>query len=71
MYTTIRHEPQHTRKAWPGTPVEPCLLTGTGYVNINDLVSTYSQDAYRFWACNFLRGSVHLLCCSKIGGSIV
>jgi hypothetical protein len=29
MYTTIRHELRHARKAWPGTPVGPCLLSGT------------------------------------------
>ncbi len=25
MYTTIRHEPRHARKAWPGTLVDPLL----------------------------------------------
>jgi hypothetical protein len=29
MYTTIRHELRHARKAWPGTLVDPCLLSGT------------------------------------------
>jgi hypothetical protein len=27
MYTTIRHELHHARKAWPGTLVHPCLLS--------------------------------------------
>jgi hypothetical protein len=27
MYTTIRHELHHARKTWPGTLVEPCLLS--------------------------------------------
>jgi hypothetical protein len=29
MYTTISHELRHARKAWPGTPVDPCLLSGS------------------------------------------
>jgi hypothetical protein len=28
MNTTIRHELCHARKAWPGTLVDPCLLSG-------------------------------------------
>jgi hypothetical protein len=28
MYTTTRHEVRHARKAWPGTLVDPCLLSG-------------------------------------------
>jgi hypothetical protein len=28
MYTKHRHELRHTRKAWPGTLVDPCLLSG-------------------------------------------
>jgi hypothetical protein len=28
MYTTIRHELLHARKAWPGILVDPCLLSG-------------------------------------------
>ncbi len=28
MYTTIRHELPHARKAWPVTLVDPCLLSG-------------------------------------------
>ncbi len=31
MYTTIRNELHHVRKAWPGTLVDPCLLFGHGY----------------------------------------
>ncbi len=27
MYTTIRHEIRHARKAWPGTLVDPCLVS--------------------------------------------
>ncbi len=27
MYTTIRHELRQVRKAWPGTLVDPCLLS--------------------------------------------
>jgi hypothetical protein len=27
MYTTIRHEQRHARKAWPGTLVDPRLLS--------------------------------------------
>ncbi len=27
MYTTIRHELRHARKAWPGTLVDQCLLS--------------------------------------------
>ncbi len=27
-YTAIRHELCHTRRAWPGTLVDPCLLSG-------------------------------------------
>jgi hypothetical protein len=27
MYTTIRHELRHARKAWPGILVDPCLLS--------------------------------------------
>jgi hypothetical protein len=26
MYTTIRHELSHARKAWPGILADPCLL---------------------------------------------
>ncbi len=28
MYTTIRHELHHARKAWPVTLVDPCFLSG-------------------------------------------
>jgi hypothetical protein len=28
MYTNHRHELRHARKAWPGTLVDPCLLSG-------------------------------------------
>ncbi len=28
MYTTNRHELRHARKAWPGTLVDPCLISG-------------------------------------------
>jgi hypothetical protein len=28
MYTTIRNELSHARKAWPGTPVDPYVLYG-------------------------------------------
>jgi hypothetical protein len=28
MYTTIRHELRHAKKAWPGTLVDPYLLSG-------------------------------------------
>jgi hypothetical protein len=28
QYTTVRHELLHTRKAWPGTLVYHCLLSG-------------------------------------------
>jgi hypothetical protein len=28
MHTTIRLELRHSRKAWPGTPVGPSLLSG-------------------------------------------
>ncbi len=27
MYTTIRRALRHARKAWPGTLVDPCLLS--------------------------------------------
>jgi hypothetical protein len=29
MYTFIRHEPRHARKAWLGTLMYPCLLSGS------------------------------------------
>jgi hypothetical protein len=28
MYTKYRHELRHARKAWPGSIVDPCLLSG-------------------------------------------
>ncbi len=28
MYTTIRHELLHAKKAWSGTLVDPCPLSG-------------------------------------------
>ncbi len=28
MYTKHRHELRHAKKAWPGTHVDPCLLSG-------------------------------------------
>ncbi len=31
MYTTIRHELFHARKAWPGTLVDPCLISDKHY----------------------------------------
>jgi hypothetical protein len=27
MYTTIRHDLRHAKKAWPGTQIDPCLLS--------------------------------------------
>ncbi len=31
MNATIRQELRHARKAWPGTLVDPCLLSGYNY----------------------------------------
>jgi hypothetical protein len=44
MYTTNRHKLPHARMAWHGILADQCLLSGTGYVNINNLVSTFSYD---------------------------
>ncbi len=55
MYTTIRHELPHARMAWPGTLVDQCLLSGTGYVNISNLVSIFSYEEYLFFVY-FLAG---------------
>ncbi len=32
MYTTTRHELYHERKAWPGTLVDPFLLSVSEYL---------------------------------------
>ncbi len=42
MYTTIRHELHHARKAWSGTLVYhyPCLLSGSNHSNMKEAKST-------------------------------
>ncbi len=35
MYTTIRHELGPARKAWPGTLVDQCLLSGEALASIH------------------------------------
>ncbi len=42
MYTTIRHEPRHTRRAWPGTLVDPCLLSDPEF-------QVFSSYCVRYW----------------------
>ncbi len=50
MYTTIRHELRHARKAWPGTLEDPCLLSDYDYNNfyVTDGNIMYLTDASRF-----------------------
>ncbi len=43
MYTTIRHELRHAKKAWLGT-LDPCVLSGYEHPTVQDTVFDASLE---------------------------
>jgi hypothetical protein len=58
MHTKRRHELRHARKAWPGTLVGPCLLSGSheGYKSLPTGEFPYKNDIF-----NIIYGDYHFI----------